>query len=387
MSSPKEILQNGLVPGKSMSEYIKVLESSAPTFRMNDLYQYSNFYEVICGSDISLEVKKTLILALVKAGVPIHQSYHCNDALIKTLQNRDLPLLVFLVKKTPLQFTSNYYNLRECDALGSDVKCNQFTINLLTKINTTLILQKAFLRGAIRNNNTTLIKYIIEVLKPKLHIPTSQVRSSHGLYSAFAESGNVELLKYFESHGYNIHECQRELLNACYKQNRDLSGAMIEYILSEQEKSSASDEYTEKLANSAFREGDIAMLEKFGSIGLAIKWTQIVDMLKSDKPVIFFKTALERFIKREVDQCMKYHREWKKIPNSTGYAVIGDYHVNQVWKLAKTRKPIWECFKQHLPGNALQRTIELADAKDCVAKKVKIVPETHSDEEDHSSED
>jgi hypothetical protein len=348
---------------ESLDDYVKALESAVTNFRQKDVHKYICYYLKICEADMALKIKKTLITALVRSGIPFAQSYSSNEAIIHVLKNRDLPLLIFLIKKVKMKFTNEYYVLRECREMGANPKDNQFAINLLNKIGTTITIQKSFLRGAIKTGNRVLIKYIVEVLKPDLYIPTSQVRSIHGLYAAFAESGDLALLKYFEEHGYNIHECQRELLNHCYNGN-EKTDAMRQYILSEQERSSAPDTYTEKLANTAFKNDNAELLTQFGNIKMVVKWTQVLDLLKANSQLVFVKAALKRFVDREIEQNVRYDRNWNKSSLNGNYKIITPFHVNQVWKLTKDRKLIWECFKEMLQIASEPDVIELANKKD-----------------------
>ncbi len=354
-----DAVRQALVNGKSLQEYKEILEELLTDFNQHRIYEYTELYAIICESNIPLDSKKALILALIKTGISTKRWYG-HDAVLVTLKAQDLPLLVFLLKKTPMTMHTGHELVTECRLMGQDAENNQFIINLLNKISTTVTIQKAFLKGAIEGHNTILIRYIVEVIKPDLYIPTSQKSSTHALCYVLVVS-DLETLKYLESHGYNIHECQRELLSQCYQSEGEQS--MIEYILAEQAKSSAGEEYTEKIANTAFDENNVELLEKFHHIKLKIKWTQVIDILKSDKPLIMFKTALERYLERETSTNEKYDRTWNALPNG-GYRIITSYHVNQVWKLAKDKKTIWDCFKQYMVNNAEDAVIAEANKKD-----------------------
>lgn len=366
MSYCELTLKEDLVKGKSLTEYKRVLEDSVTNFTQQNIEDYMGFYTVICESDIPLDSKKALILGLVKAGIPVRTRWMWEekDAVFKTLCAKDLPLLLFLLKKTPMTMHNGPRIIQTCESLGKERENNQFVINLLNKVNLSLPIQKAFLRGAIEGKNNILIRYIVEVTKPDLYIPTSQKSSTNALYGAIVRSTDLEILKYLESHGYNIHECQRSLLNLCYTSGHKVLNEMIDYILSEQAKSSAANEYTEQIANAAFSGENVELLEKFHNIKLNIRWTQVINILKSDKPLIIFKTALERYIERETELNRKYDRTWNKVPGGRGYIIFTTYHVNQVWKLAKDKKPVWECFKQCLIDNSKDETIVEANKKD-----------------------
>ena len=356
-------VKKNLEAGKNLQEYKEIIEDSLKNFQQHNMENYVQLYQIICESDIPLDSKKALILALIKAGIPVQLRWRWYDAILATLKKRDLPLLMFLLKKTPMTMHNGNELVCECRTMGKDAENNQFIINLFNKIGTTTTIQKAFLRGAIEGRNDILIRYIIEVVKPDLYIPTSQKTSTHALCYSLVHS-DLETLKYLEAHGYNIHECQRELLNLCYNSGRDDLEPMIEYILAEQAKSSAGEEYTEKIADMAFDVNNIELLEKFHHIKLRITWTQVIDILKADKPLIIFKTALERYLERETETNKRYERDWNKIANGRGYKIITSYHINQVWKLAKDKKPIWECFKQCMINNAEDVAIAEANKKD-----------------------
>lgn len=358
-----DTIKNLLVNGKSLHEYKEILEDSLTNFQQHDMENYVQLYEIICESDIPLDSKKALILALIKSGIPVQLRHPWYDAVFATLKKRDLPLLVFLLKKTPMTIHNGRKLVSECQQMGKNEENNQFIINLFNKISTTTTIQKAFLGGAIEGRNDILIRYIVEVVKPDLYIPTSQKSSSNALCYSLAHS-DLETLKYLEAHGYNIHECQRELLNFLYRKGRSDAQPIIEYILSEQAKSSASNEYTEKIANTAFDSNNVELLEKFHHIKLKIGWTHVIDILKSDKPLIVFKTALERYLERETEINKRYDKFWVKLSNGQGYKIITTYHVNQVWKLAKDKKPIWDCFKQCIVNHAEDADIAEANKKD-----------------------
>jgi hypothetical protein len=366
MSSSKD-LEAALSAGKSLDDYKKALEKSVKNFTKNDLPNYIRYYDIICKSKIPLKAKKSLILALQNTGIPIKGRWDSPWPLITAMTNRDLPLLVFLTKKAQMKFNNDYSIRRECIKLGGNPEENQFTINMLNKVLTTLTMQKKFLAGAIENGNTVLIKYIVEVLKPDLHIPTSQRSSSHALASSFAQSGDVELLKYFEEHGYNIHECQRDLLDQCYRFKKKTK-AMRAYILNDQANSSASDIYNEKIANRAFNEGDTETLQKFGKIGMAVYWNQVINILKQQREFIIFKVAIDRFLERETANHVRYNRTWKKDNENGNWRILAEYHINQVWKIAKNRQDVWDYFKQLLQKNASNFAIRYADKKDGTEK-------------------
>ena len=380
MSSSAE-LKGALEEGTCLADYTQALQDSFGSFRKQDVHTYTLYYNVVCESSIPLKAKKALISALVKLGIPVKRSHV--KPISTALKTRDFPLLFFLVRKTPMILSGDYLARSACETLGISTGDNQFSINMLNKIKTSPTIQKSFLRGAIIGNNKVLIKYIIEVLKPDLFIPTSQTRSVNSLAQAFASTGDVELLKYFEEHGYNIHECQRELLNHCYS-NKKLTAAMQDYILADQEKSSAPDAYTEELANKAFCYGDPDMLRMFTNIKMVVKWTQVVYILKSQKEFIYFKTALDRFVEREKEMNARYNRSWLKKENGN-WDILTQYHVNAVWRIAKDRKEIWEYFKDVMQHSSGPLYITYANKKDGTAKNNTTVESSSSDELEESS--
>ena len=368
-------LKEGIEKGTCLDDYKKALENAVTSFTPDKLIHYSGFYKIICVAKISLKDKKALLSALKKSGIPCNTCPLDDDSAIhETLKRQDLPLLIFLLRKLSLKLRTDSHIIRECENLGEDPESNQFSINLLTKVTTTLTIQKAFLRGAIETNNMVLIKFIVEVLKPDLFIRTSQVRSPHGLYSAFARSGDVELLKYFEEHGYNIHECQRELLRQCFNYK---TTEMRKYILADQAKSSAADEYTDKLADVAFRNDDVQLLQQFNRITIAVKWKHILELMKQDRDQIFIKTALKRYVEREKQIHDRNGRTWVKAQNGN-YIIFTQYHVNQVWRLSKNRKSIWEYFKQLLLTSAANHVITYANAKDGIKNTTPAISEDES---------
>lgn len=341
MSLSKEDLN-----GKTLQQCKLVLENKLTNYHQNvkanlsryhrGYIDYSGYYDTIISSDISTNIKKSLMLAIHKFGIPLPSRW-AQDCMATAYEQKDVSLIKFvssLVNNNPssrvITFLKN----------GITVADNQFIIQLLNELTLSLSLKKAILYNAIINRNMLIIKYIT-TQGIDLFVPTHK-KINHVLGPAFAVNDDLELLQWFEDHEYNIHEGQRSLLGAAYvhKANR-----IIKYVLDRQAETDAANLFMEKISSQAFHNNDVSMLQRFPKIDFRVTQNTICTALSSLKPYLYIQVLFDRWI--EILKVKKHKYGWSGKTSDGEISLFNSYHVTRFYKSSQYDN-VWSLISNNL---------------------------------------
>jgi hypothetical protein len=350
--------------GISLSECVTVLESALAKYHSTTNYwekeDYHRYYVSIIECKQPTKNKKALLVALSKI-VPVCEYRYSSQRIMSAAFNaKDVSMIKFLttdfskITGTPLLIKSNTTMTNMCIELGKDTSNNGFVIKYLTTVRMPLTIIKAFLYGAIIVRNMVLISFIVEQMKIDIFVPTSK-RVNHSLGEAFAKNDDLELVKWFEEHEYNIHESQRALLNYAYSYN---AKRIIAYVLSKQLETEGSDLYMENLATQAFHKGDIDLLTQFPIIKMHVSTYHIYNALSDKKELIYIKALVDRYV-----QIKKNKGDyWPKTPEGD-IKCFGQANVSQMYKNSLYNESVWaflsDMLYKHGDGRARNKLAQL----------------------------
>jgi len=311
----KAVLENALV------NYYDSVNNTNP-LKYRKYINYSDYYKIIIRSNISTNVKKSLILAIKNFGIPPPNRWS-DDCLEEAFKQKDISLIKFVSTLLKTKPSRDVVSFCKRDLTEDD---NQFVIQLLNEVPLSITIKKAFLYGAIVIRNMVLIRYIVETQGIDLFVPTHQ-KVNHALGRAFAKNDDLELLQWFEDHEYNIHESQRSVLNAAYEHNAQ---RIIKYVLDRQTETDAANLFMEKVSSQAFRNNDVSMLQKFPKIDFRVTQHTICTALTSQKPYIYIQVLFDRWV--EILKVKKHKYGWSGKTADGEIALFTTYHAIRFYK-------------------------------------------------------
>jgi len=306
-------------------------------------YDTSQYVITILDSNHDTKTKKRLILTIINA---IGITSGLDDVFIKVLDSKDFNMLRFLLKHIAIKPNRNI--IYTCKNLGRNE--TKFVLKCLTSFDLCLSIQKAFLYGAIEKRNMEIITFIVEHLHIDIFIPTYQ-KSSHSIGAAFATNDDLELLQWFEDHDYNIHECQRTLLNTAYAFG---AKRIIKYVLAQQSETEAANLFMEQISTKALLNDDTELLTKFSKISLRVTQNTVVNALTAQKGIIYIRALFERYI----EILTKQHARWNNSTTPDGKPKLFDsWNVKRYYNLSQYGET-WEYLasKMYEFGSAEART-------------------------------
>lgn len=301
----------------------QALEGYSQRERRSDNCEYC--YESVLNANIKNKWKKSLIHALQNFGLNPNK-WTIKEYLNNAFNSRDLKKVKLISKmfKQKLFSPSTY----SCAEMAQEPKNNTWIIKYLTNCATTLSTKKAFLKGAIKVRNMSLIVYIVDVLKTDLFVPT-HVRSVISLGYVLAEHDDLELVQWLEARGYNIHESRRQLLSSAYSYK---AKRIAQYVLEKQQETAAFNIYMEKISNQAFYSNDDDMLRKFPVVDFHVSQIDIYNALVEKKDLLRIKILFDRYVVIQNNRCEK-GIYFAKTPENTP-VIFENHHINRFVKLA-----------------------------------------------------
>jgi len=313
--------------GKSIEECGVVLEHWIKDYYKNRTYN-KNYYNSIFLSDHSRKDKKRMMLTLYKE---LGDKIRPLNTFSEIMRRKDYSMLKFLMGL--YKIGTGYPILDVCRKIGGET--DPFVIKCLSTLEFPLRIVKAFLYGAIENRNMVLITFIVEKMRIDIYIPTHK-KTDNTLGTAFTKNDDLELLKWFEGHDYNIHEGQRILLNNAYYS----APRIKKYILKQQLDTEASDLYMEKIATKALLSDDIDLLKQFSKISLNVKQNTVLDSLNLKKPLLYIKSLFTRYIDIQCAEHIKYSFGHNSDGNPkifclyqyTRYYKVSQYGNGEIWQ-------------------------------------------------------